>query len=130
MHHTVSLEGDVTPGWQRVQHLGVGDTLRRAVQHRQQPWQEHLRIIRVVHHLQFKMLCWDCPTSSPPLTGSWQPKYGKHACLQLSCTLTMLSMMMAVFRTTGAFSRSPFTSSGTRIERHGDSTACKQRIKL
>ena len=39
-------------------------------------------------------------------------------------TLTMLSMMTAVFRTTAAFSRSPLTSSGTRMDRHGDSTAC------
>lgn len=40
-------------------------------------------------------------------------------------TLTMLSMMTAVLRAIAARSRSPFTSSGTRIDRHGDSTACR-----
>mmetsp|Transcript_18300 Transcript_18300/g.55072 ORF Transcript_18300/g.55072 Transcript_18300/m.55072 type:complete len:331 (+) Transcript_18300:389-1381(+) len=41
----------------------------------------------------------------------------------LYTTLTMLSMMTAVLRTMGVFSLSPFTNKGTRMDRHGDSTA-------
>ena len=36
----------------------------------------------------------------------------------------MLWMMRPVFRATAARSLSPFTSSGTNMDRHGDSTAC------
>lgn len=39
----------------------------------------------------------------------------------------MLSMMTAVLRTMGVFSLSPFTNKGTRMDRHGDSTACKNQ---
>ena len=45
-------------------------------------------------------------------------------------TLTMLSMMTAVLRMTGFFSLSPFTSSGTRMDRQGDSTACAPLVSV